>query len=262
MRPERDSRSGSCPGEQGEDDQARLPTVGGSTAAPSVFVFADDVERDGGEWESAGDPAARDRSRERRNDQQASLAFAGTRFELAMPARESRIIQIREAAASLHPLDYATTLALVAVSAVGTSLDDGPNTAMDFYRAAASVIPTLLVAVAIQGRVLELSSKVNSRANGPCSRSKADLLPDREHRRSQAAGSGRLPERGNLDEAVGQASRLRFVGRERRGNFETHRQPRGSLARRQADRCAGRRPQECRRAPSPVRSPAPHRRPC
>ena len=31
---------------------------------------------------------------------------------------------------------------------------------MDFYRSAATVIPTLLVAVAIQGRVLELSSKL------------------------------------------------------------------------------------------------------
>jgi len=43
---------------------------------------------------------------------------------------------------------------------VGTSLDDGPKTSLDFYRSAATVIPTLLVAVAIQGRLLELSSKL------------------------------------------------------------------------------------------------------
>jgi hypothetical protein len=68
--------------------------------------------------------------------------------------------QVRQAAASLSPLDYAATLALVAVYAIGTSLDEGPGTSLDFYRAAATVIPTLLVAVAIQGRVLELSQKV------------------------------------------------------------------------------------------------------
>jgi hypothetical protein len=67
---------------------------------------------------------------------------------------------VARAAASLSPLDYAATVALLAVYAVGTSLDEGPKTSMDFYRAAATVIPTLLVAVAIQGRVLELSSKV------------------------------------------------------------------------------------------------------
>jgi hypothetical protein len=68
--------------------------------------------------------------------------------------------QIRQAVASLSPLDYAATVALLAVYAVGTSLDEGPKTSLDYYRAAATVIPTLLVAVAIQGRVLELSSKV------------------------------------------------------------------------------------------------------
>jgi hypothetical protein len=68
--------------------------------------------------------------------------------------------QVRQAAASLSPLDYAATVALLTVYAVGTSLDEGPKTSLDFYRAAATVIPTLLVAVAIQGRVLELSSKV------------------------------------------------------------------------------------------------------
>jgi hypothetical protein len=68
--------------------------------------------------------------------------------------------QVRQAAASLTPLDYAATLGLVVIYAVGTSLDEGPKTNRDFYRAAATVIPTLLVAVAIQGRVLELSSKL------------------------------------------------------------------------------------------------------
>jgi hypothetical protein len=68
--------------------------------------------------------------------------------------------QVREAAASLTPIDYAVTVALVAIYAIGTSLDEGPKTSLDFYRSAATVIPTLLVAVAIQGRVLELSSKI------------------------------------------------------------------------------------------------------
>ncbi len=67
--------------------------------------------------------------------------------------------RVREAIASLHPLDYLATVVLIAVYVVGTSLDDGPNTSMDFYRAATTVIPTLLVAVAITGRALELSSK-------------------------------------------------------------------------------------------------------
>jgi hypothetical protein len=66
--------------------------------------------------------------------------------------------QVRQAAASLSPLDYAATVAILAVYVVGTSLDEGPETSMDFYRAAATVIPTLLVAVAIQGRVLQLST--------------------------------------------------------------------------------------------------------
>lgn len=61
--------------------------------------------------------------------------------------------------ASLRPLDYVATLALLAVYVIGTSLDDSPNTSGDFYRSAATVIPTLLIAVAIQGRVLELSRK-------------------------------------------------------------------------------------------------------
>ena len=78
-----------------------------------------------------------------------------------MKFRKSKISEIRDAAASLSPLDYAATVALVALYAVGTSLDEGPNTSVDFYRAAATVIPTLLVAVAISGRALELSSKVS-----------------------------------------------------------------------------------------------------
>jgi hypothetical protein len=71
--------------------------------------------------------------------------------------------RLRQAAASLGPLDYVATIALVATYAIGTSRDDGPATSMDFYRAAATVIPTLLVAVAISGRALELSSKIDFR---------------------------------------------------------------------------------------------------
>jgi hypothetical protein len=74
--------------------------------------------------------------------------------------KELNLGQVRQAAAALNPLDYVATLGLLVIYGVGTSLDEGPKTSMDFYRAAATVIPTLLVAVAIQGRVLELSSKV------------------------------------------------------------------------------------------------------
>ena len=77
--------------------------------------------------------------------------------------RESKIGQLRDTAASLKPLDYVVTIALVAVFAVGTSLDEGPKTSLDFYRSAATVIPTLLIAVAVQGRVLELSRHVTFR---------------------------------------------------------------------------------------------------
>ena len=70
---------------------------------------------------------------------------------------------MRRALASLSPLDYLATAVLVAVYAIGTSLDDGPGTSIDFYRSAATVIPTLLIAVAIQGRVLELSRQVTFR---------------------------------------------------------------------------------------------------
>jgi hypothetical protein len=71
----------------------------------------------------------------------------------------SRLTAVRHAAASLGPWDYAATLALLAVYAIGTSMNEGPGTSLDFYRSAATVIPSLLIAVAIQGRVLELSRK-------------------------------------------------------------------------------------------------------
>jgi len=73
----------------------------------------------------------------------------------------SKTGQVRQAAASLTLVDYVATVALVAIYVIGTSLDDGPKTSLDFYRSAATVIPTLLVAVAIQGRVLELSTKLS-----------------------------------------------------------------------------------------------------
>lgn len=74
-------------------------------------------------------------------------------------SRNEKTDRVRDGMASLTPLDYLATALLIAVYVVGTSLDDGPGTSMDFYRAAATVIPTLLVAVAITGRALELSSK-------------------------------------------------------------------------------------------------------
>jgi hypothetical protein len=77
--------------------------------------------------------------------------------------RESISTRLRRSAGSLGPFDYAATLALLAVYVIGTSMDEGPNTSMDFYRAAATVIPTFLIAVAIQGRVFELSRKVSFR---------------------------------------------------------------------------------------------------
>ena len=77
--------------------------------------------------------------------------------------RESKGAQVREAMASLSPLDYAATIALIAIYAIGTSLDDGPDTNIAYYSSAAAVIPTLLVAVAIQGRVLELHPKLTFR---------------------------------------------------------------------------------------------------
>jgi len=75
------------------------------------------------------------------------------------PSDRRSLAQVRQAVASLHPLDYAAGVLLIAVFVIGTSMDDGPGTSGDFYRSAATVIPTLLIAVAIQGRVLELSRK-------------------------------------------------------------------------------------------------------
>ena len=84
--------------------------------------------------------------------------------------RESKLHRMRRAAssfgrslASLSPLDYVVTAGLVAVYAIGTSIDDRPGTSVDFYRSAATVIPTLLIAVAIQGRILELSRHISFR---------------------------------------------------------------------------------------------------
>lgn len=73
--------------------------------------------------------------------------------------RESISARVRRSAGSLGPLDYAATVVLVAVFVIGTSMDEGPGTSLDFYRSVATVIPTLLITVAIQGRVFELSRK-------------------------------------------------------------------------------------------------------
>ena len=75
------------------------------------------------------------------------------------PPSPSRLTDVRRATRSLSPLDYALTLALLGVYAIGTSLDEGPGTSLDFYRSAATVIPSLLIAVAVQSRVLQLSLK-------------------------------------------------------------------------------------------------------
>jgi hypothetical protein len=72
-------------------------------------------------------------------------------------------VQLGRYARSLGPFDYAVTIALLAVYAIGTSMDEGPGTSIDFYRAVATVIPTLLITVAIQGRIFELSRKVTFR---------------------------------------------------------------------------------------------------
>jgi hypothetical protein len=76
---------------------------------------------------------------------------------------DSKRHQVLRAIASLGPFDYLATAVLIAVYAIGTSLDEGPGTSIDFYRSAATVIPTLLIAVAIQGRVLELSRHISFR---------------------------------------------------------------------------------------------------
>ena len=78
-------------------------------------------------------------------------------------SRESFSVRLRRSARSLGPFEYAATLVLLAVYVIGTSMDDGPGTSMDFYRAVATVIPTLLITVAIQGRIFELSRKVTFR---------------------------------------------------------------------------------------------------
>jgi hypothetical protein len=71
--------------------------------------------------------------------------------------------RFRRSAASLGPFDYAATIVLVAVFVIGTSMDEGPGTSIDFYRSVATVIPTLLITVAIQGRIFELSRKLTFR---------------------------------------------------------------------------------------------------
>ena len=76
---------------------------------------------------------------------------------------DTRSTRARRAVASLGPLDWALTAVLVGVYAIGTSMDEGPKTHLDFYRSAATVIPSLLIAVAITGRLFELSRKPSFR---------------------------------------------------------------------------------------------------
>ena len=76
---------------------------------------------------------------------------------------ESISVQLRRLAGSLGPFDYLATIVLLAVYVIGTSMEGGPDTSLDFYRAVATVIPTLLITVAIQGRVFELSRKLTFR---------------------------------------------------------------------------------------------------
>jgi hypothetical protein len=71
--------------------------------------------------------------------------------------------RLRAWAGALGPFDYAATVALIAIFVIGTSMDEGPDTSLDFYRSVATVIPTLLITVAIQGRIFELSRKVTFR---------------------------------------------------------------------------------------------------
>ena len=75
----------------------------------------------------------------------------------------STLAQIRRSAASLSPVDYAVTAGLLAVYVIGTTRDQGPGTSLDFYRSVATVIPTLLITTAVQGRVLELRRRVSFR---------------------------------------------------------------------------------------------------
>jgi hypothetical protein len=78
-------------------------------------------------------------------------------------SRQSISARVRVWAGSLGPFDYAATVALIAIYVIGTSMDQGPDTSIDFYRSVATVIPTLLITVAIQGRFFELSRKVTFR---------------------------------------------------------------------------------------------------
>jgi predicted membrane channel-forming protein YqfA (hemolysin III family) len=78
-------------------------------------------------------------------------------------SHESISARLRRSAASLGPFDYVATIVLLAVYVIGTSMDEGPDTSIDFYRAVATVIPTLLITVAIQGRFFELSRKLTFR---------------------------------------------------------------------------------------------------
>jgi hypothetical protein len=71
--------------------------------------------------------------------------------------------RFRRSARSLGAVDYIATAVLVAVYVIGTGMEEGPDTSIDFYRAVATVIPTLLITVAIQGRIFELSRKVTFR---------------------------------------------------------------------------------------------------
>jgi hypothetical protein len=84
------------------------------------------------------------------------------RQEVRMP-RSTTLSQLVQGARSLSPLDYLIALGLLAVYVIGTTMEDGPDTSLDFYRSAATVIPSLLIAVAVQGRVLELSLKPSFR---------------------------------------------------------------------------------------------------
>jgi hypothetical protein len=78
-------------------------------------------------------------------------------------SHDSIALRVRRGATSLGVIDYIATVVLLAVYAIGTSMDDGPDTSLDFYRSVATVIPTLLITVAIQGRILELSRKLTVR---------------------------------------------------------------------------------------------------
>jgi hypothetical protein len=78
-------------------------------------------------------------------------------------SHQTTFARLRASARALGPFDYTATLVLLAVYVIGTSMDEGPNTSLDFYRSVATVIPTLLITVAIQGRVFELSRKLTFR---------------------------------------------------------------------------------------------------